>query len=315
MSEAPHGANRPNHGDDFLMKAVTTTEKGNLLQTNRIAPTCYIDINDDLCRSDKSKPLDINRDSPTTPNQPESNHRCNAMFILRRIRKCDAHLRGSHLMPNKRCDEPCQKEENIFRESEFVVITPPPSKVRAESDGGATLSLAQPLLCRNEYESSMTTSYYGGSNISCVTPPSTNRITRNDESELTFDYDGKPFQQSFALPDEVEQQQNRVNFSQTRDYFFGNNKIQDHQIEWRFNHTIQKLYNKRQSSPFGGSALERIALLRRCFYPERDVIKWHGCDDGLSCEVQHCPGNLNRLSNWVWPRQARLTCVKSLPQC
>ena len=127
-----------------------------------------------------------------------------------------------------------------------MVITPPPPpvKIRAESDGGETLSLAQPWLRSNKHKSSMTTSYVGR-NISCVTPSPANTITRNDESKLAFDYDEKPFQYLFALSVEVGQQQNRVNFSQTKDYFFGNKRIQEHQIEWQFNHTIQILHNKR----------------------------------------------------------------------
>ena len=68
--------------------------------------------------------------------------------------------------------------------------------------------------------------------------------------------------------------------------------------------TIQftALYRQRQMS----RAQQQFTLLRRCFYPKRDVIKWTGRLTGLSCEVLHFVQEpLTRL-----PCGANSTCVE-----
>jgi hypothetical protein len=64
------------------------------------------------------------------------------------------------------------------------------------------------------------------------------------------------------------------------------------------------LYRRRQVS----RAQQQFALLQRCFFPRRDVVKWFGKWRliGLSCEVHHTVQEpLTRL-----PFEANSTCVE-----
>ena len=64
----------------------------------------------------------------------------------------------------------------------------------------------------------------------------------------------------------------------------------------QFTSPYQKLMSKAQ---------QQFTLLRRCFYPRRDVIKWTGRLFGLSCEVHTVQEPLTRL-----PCGASSTCVE-----
>jgi hypothetical protein len=61
------------------------------------------------------------------------------------------------------------------------------------------------------------------------------------------------------------------------------------------------LYQRRQMS----RAQQQFALLRRCFYPKRDVIKWDKTWARPSCEVHTVQEPLTRL-----PFGANSTCVE-----
>jgi hypothetical protein len=69
---------------------------------------------------------------------------------------------------------------------------------------------------------------------------------------------------------------------------------------------ICKIHNLAKKGRMG-RAIEQFALLRRCFYPKRDVIKWRGnWNMRLSCEVSDTVQEpLKRL-----PFEANSTCVE-----
>lgn len=304
MSERRFGAHRPNHGEDFLPQLCFDTRRET--PPNTIQPSEYPhhDISDAGSKWNGPNPSDIGPEH-TTNNWLSSQHTVTTTPLAK---KPPIHIIPFH---HDFADLPSGPSQEWWGEPlESSNDTSDPSHLTEENKGRTTINHVNPSQSRED-ESTQSTGCFA---INVVTPCRENKGSISElpsgDASTVYNYVtaetstpllSKNYSYSYSIGHQNTTIQTKANF-----FNFDVTK----QNSSRHSHGGMKItimISTIHGCYICGRAIQTIELLRRCFYPRRDVIKWaHKLETGASCLWKRV--SVNRIKTIVPELLIKLCC-------